>query len=158
MSRRKRSRKRLPGPDSVYNSYLVSLLSLRVLKNGKKKLADHIVYKALELISEKTSSDGLITLEKAVQNVSPIVELKPKRIGGATYQVPIEVKRLRATNLALKWLLRYSRERAGKNMSFKLARELMDASKGIGSSIRRREEVHRMAEANKAFSYFKARK
>lgn len=158
MSRRKRSRKRLPGPDSIYNSYLVSLLSLRVLKSGKKKLADRIVYQALEFISEKTNTEGLMTLEKAVQNVSPIVELKPKRIGGATYQVPIEVKRLRATNLALKWLLRYSRERSGKSMAFKLARELMDASKGIGSSIRRREEVHRMAEANKAFSYFKARK
>jgi small subunit ribosomal protein S7 len=158
MSRRKRSRKRLPGPDSVYNSYLVSLLSLRVLKNGKKTVADRIVYKALEFISEKTNAEGLITLEKAIQNVSPVVELKPKRIGGATYQVPIEVKRLRATNLALKWLIRYSRERSGKNMSFKLARELMDASKGLGSSIRRREEVHRMAEANKAFSFFKTRK
>ncbi|MCU0349790.1 MAG: 30S ribosomal protein S7 [Flavobacterium sp.] len=158
MSRRKRVKKRLPGPDPIYKSYLVSLLSLRVLKSGKKQLAERIVYKALEYVKQKTDLEGLITLEKAVQNISPIVELKPKRIGGATYQVPIEVKRLRATNLALKWLLKYSRERSGKNMSFKLARELMDASKGIGNSIRRREEVHRMAEANKAFSFFRSKK
>ena len=158
MSRRKRIKKRLPGPDPIYNSYLVSLLSLRVLKSGKKQLAERIVYRALDYVKQKTNVEGLVTLEKAVQNVSPIVELKPKRIGGATYQVPIEVKRLRATNLALKWILKFSRDRSGKNMSFKLARELMDASKGIGNSIRRREEVHKMAEANKAFSFFKTKK
>jgi small subunit ribosomal protein S7 len=116
------------------------------------------VYTALDYIKQKTNLEGLITLEKAVQNVSPVVELKPKRIGGATYQVPIEVKKLRATNLALKWLLKYSRDRSGKNMSFKLARELMDASKGVGNSIRRKEEIHKMAEANKAFSFFKSKK
>ena len=118
MSRRKRSQKRLPGLDPVYNSYLVSLLSLRVLKSGKKKLAHRTVYKALDLISEKTSGPGLMILEKAVHKVSPVVELKPKRIGGSTYQVPIEVKPLRATNLALKWLLKYSRDRSGEEYGF----------------------------------------
>ena len=158
MSRRKRSKKRLPGPDPLYNSYLVNLFILRVLKNGKKKIAQKILYQALSYIQEKTSADGLITLERAVKNVSPIVELKPRRVGGAIYQVPVEIKGLRATNLALRWLIRFSRERSGKDMSTKLARELMDAAKGIGSSIRRKEEVHRMAEANRAFSYFRTRK
>jgi len=158
MSRRRRSQKRLPTPDPVYQSYLISLLTLRVLKSGKKSLAEKIVYKALDYIQEKTNNEGLVVLEKAVLNVSPIVELKPRRIGGATYQVPLEVKKLRATNLALNWILKFAKDRSGKTMSLKLARELLDASKGIGNSIRRREEVHRMAEANKAFSFFKTKK
>jgi len=155
MSRRKRSKKRFPEADPVYNSYLVSLLTLRILQNGKKAFAQRLVYQAFDLLQQKTNLDALIILEKAIKNVSPVVELKAKRVGGATYQVPIEVKNFRATNLALKWIIKFSRERSGKNMSIKLAREILDASKGLGNSIRKKEEVHRMAEANKAFSYFK---
>ena len=155
MSRLKISKKRFPEADPVYNSYLVSLLTLRLLQDGKKALAQRLVYQAFDLLQQKTNLDALIILEKAIKNVSPVVELKAKRVGGATYQVPIEVKNFRATNLALKWIIKFSRERSGKNMSIKLAREILDASKGLGNSIRKKEEVHRMAEANKAFSYFK---
>lgn len=155
MSRRKRSKKRFPQVDPVYNSYLVSLLLLRILQSGKKTLAQKLVYEAFDLIQQKTNLDAIILLEKAVKNVSPVVELKAKRVGGATYQVPIPVKKFRATHLALKWIIKYSRERSGKSMSIKLAREILDASKGSGNSIRKKEETHKMAEANKAFSYFK---
>ena len=155
MSRRKRSTKRFPQPDQVYNSYLVNLLMLRILKSGKKSVAQRIVYTAFDLLQQKTNLDALILLEKAVKNVSPVVELKSKRVGGATYQVPKEVKTLRATNLALKWIIKFARDRAGKNMPIKLAKEILDASKGIGNSVRKKEETHKMAEANKAFSFFR---
>jgi small subunit ribosomal protein S7 len=155
MSRRKRSTKRFPQPDQVYNSYLVNLLMLRILKSGKKSVAQRIVYTSFDLLQQKTNLDALILLEKAVKNVSPVVELKAKRVGGATYQVPKEVKTLRATNLALKWIIKFARDRAGKNMSIKLAKEILDASKGLGNSVRKKEETHKMAEANKAFSFFR---
>nr|YP_010330301.1 ribosomal protein S7 [Rhodella violacea]UNJ18017.1 ribosomal protein S7 [Rhodella violacea] len=155
MSRRNTSQKRIIVPDPIYKSRLVSILIVRLLKNGKKALAQRIIYNTLEIIQERTSSDPLNLLEKAVRNVTPLVEVKARRVGGSTYQVPIEVKAYRGTNLALRWIARYAKERSGKNMALKLANELIDASNESGSSIRKREETHRMAEANKAFAHYR---
>lgn len=155
MSRRSKTKKNLSIPDAIYQSRLVTMLTVRILKHGKKELAQRLVYKALELIRERTSSDPLAVLEKAIRNVTPVVEVKARRIGGSTYQVPIEVRAYRGTNLALRWITRFSRERSGKNMALKLANELMDAANESGSSIRKKEETHRMAEANKAFSHYR---
>nr|YP_010336381.1 ribosomal protein S7 [Goniotrichopsis reniformis]UNJ14787.1 ribosomal protein S7 [Goniotrichopsis reniformis] len=155
MSRRSTIKKRLSIPDAIYASRLVSMLTMRILKHGKKGLAQKLVYQSLDLIHEKTSSDPLAVLEKAVRNVTPVVEVKARRIGGSTYQVPIEVRAYRGTNLALRWITRFARERSGKNMAMKLANELMDAANESGNSIRKKEETHRMAEANKAFSHYR---
>mmetsp|Transcript_28596 Transcript_28596/g.71770 ORF Transcript_28596/g.71770 Transcript_28596/m.71770 type:complete len:157 (+) Transcript_28596:469-939(+) len=155
MSRRNTAQKRIIVPDPIYKSRLVSILIVRLLKNGKKALAQRIIYNTLEIIQERTSSDPLNLLEKAVRNVTPLVEVKARRVGGSTYQVPIEVKAYRGTNLALRWIARYAKERSGKNMALKLANELIDASNESGSSIRKREETHRMAEANKAFAHYR---
>lgn len=134
MSRRNTSQKRIIVPDPIYKSRLVSILIVRLLKNGKKALAQRIIYNTLEIIQERTSSDPLNLLEKAVRNVTPLVEVKARRVGGSTYQVPIEVKAYRGTNLALRWIARYAKERSGKNMALKLANELIDASNESGSS------------------------
>nr|YP_010338518.1 ribosomal protein S7 [Rhodaphanes brevistipitata]UNJ18468.1 ribosomal protein S7 [Rhodaphanes brevistipitata] len=155
MSRRSTIKKKLAAPDAIYKSRLVSMLTVRILKHGKKGLAQKLVYQALDIIYEKTSSDPLVILEKAIRNVTPIVEVKARRVGGSTYQVPIEVRAYRGTNLALRWITRFSRDRAGKNMAIKLANELMDAANENGNSIRKKEETHRMAEANKAFSHYR---
>nr|YP_009296906.1 ribosomal protein S7 [Bangiopsis subsimplex]AOM66249.1 ribosomal protein S7 [Bangiopsis subsimplex]ARO90389.1 30S ribosomal protein S7 [Bangiopsis subsimplex] len=155
MSRRTTTKKHLATPDAIYQSRLVSMLTVRILRHGKKGLAQKLVYKALDIIYEKTSSDPLTVLEKAIRNVTPVVEVKARRIGGSTYQVPIEVRAYRGTNLALRWITRFSRERSGKNMALKLANELMDAANESGNSLRKKEETHRMAEANKAFSHYR---
>ena len=155
MSRRNIAKKRFPEPDSVYNSYLVSLLTARILKSGKKNLAQNIVTAAFEIIEQKTNQDPLLIFEKAIKNASPIVEVKARRIGGSTYQVPIEVSAFRATNLALRWILTYSKQRGGRSMAIKLANEIIDASKETGNSMRRKEQTHKMAEANKAFAHFR---
>nr|QCI09089.1 ribosomal protein S7 [Inkyuleea mariana] len=155
MSRRNIAKKRLIFPDPIYNSKLISMLSVRILKNGKKGLAQKIVYKALEIIKEKTSNDPLETLEKAIRNATPLVEVKARRVGGSTYQVPIEVRAYRGTNLALRWITKFATSRSGKNMAFKLANEILDASNESGNTIRKREETHRMAEANKAFAHYR---
>ena len=155
MSRRSTTIKKLVVPDAIYKSRLVTMLTVRILKHGKKGLAQRLVYRALDIIYEKTSSDPLVVLEKAIRNVTPVVEVKARRIGGSTYQVPIEVRAFRGTNLALRWIIRFSRERSGKNMAMKLASELIDAANESGNSIRKREETHRMAEANKAFSHYR---
>ena len=155
MSRRSTIKKYLASPDAIYKSRLVTMLIVRILKHWKKGLAQKIIYQALDIIFEKTSSDPLIVLEKAIRNVTPVVEVKARRIGGSTYQVPIEVRAYRGTNLALRWITRFARERSGKNMALKLANEIMDAANEIGSSIRKKEETHRMAEANKAFSHYR---
>jgi len=155
MSRRNISKKRFPQSDSVYNSFLVSLLIARILKAGKKNVAKHIVYQAFDIIKKKTEKDPLEVFEKAICNASPLVEVKAKRVGGSTYQVPIEVSGFRATNLSLRWLLRYSRQRVGRNMAVKLANEIMDTSNEIGNTIKKKEETHKMAEANKAFAHFR---
>jgi small subunit ribosomal protein S7 len=155
MSRRNNSRREFPAPDPIYNSFLISLLISRILKSGKKTLATKIIQETFEIIQERTSSDPMQIFEKAVKNASPVVEVKATRIGGSTYQVPMEVSRFRATNLSLRWMVKFARERTGRTMPIKLANEFIDASNGIGNSIRKKEETHRMAEANKAFAHLR---
>ena len=155
MSRRTTAKKRLAVPDPIYNSRLVSMLTVRILQQGKKHLAQRIIYQALDIIKERTGEDALTILENAIRKVTPLVEVKAKRIGGSTYQVPLEVRAFRGTNLALRWITKYSKEHSGKSMAMKLANELMDAVNETGNSIRKREEVHKMAEANKAFAHYR---
>lgn len=155
MSRRNISKKRFPQPDSIYNSYLVSLLITRILKSGKKTIATNIVYEAFEIIKKKTDQNPLKIFEQAIQKSSPIVEVKARRIGGSTYQVPVEVSRFRATNLSLRWIIRYADLRVGRSMSIKLANEIIDTANEIGNTIKKKEETHKMAEANKAFAHFR---
>jgi len=155
MSRRNISKKRFPEPDPTYNSYLVSLLVTRILKSGKKNLAQNIVNGAFEIIRTKTNEDPLVIFEKAIKNASPIVEVKARRIGGSTYQVPVEVNGFRATNLSLRWIIRYAKQRVGRTMSIKLASEIIDTANDIGNTIKKKEETHKMAEANKAFAHFR---
>ena len=155
MSRRNISKKRFPEADSIYNSYLVNLLITRILKSGKKTIAKTIVYDAFDIIKKKTKEDPLVIFEKAIRNASPIVEVKARRVGGSTYQVPVEVSGFRATNLSLRWILRYSTQRVGRSMSIKLANEIIDTANDIGNTIKKKEETHRMAEANKAFAHFR---
>nr|WAJ57541.1 ribosomal protein S7 [Actinocyclus sp. (in: diatoms)] len=155
MSRRNVAKKRFPEADPVYNSYLVSLLITRILKSGKKNLAQNIVISAFEIIRTKTNQDPLLIFEKAIKNASPVVEVKARRIGGSTYQVPVEVSGFRATNLSLRWIIQYARQRVGRTMAIKLASEIIDTANEIGNTIKKKEETHRMAEANKAFAHFK---
>jgi len=155
MSRRTTVHKRSVTPDSVYNSRLVSMLSRRLMRSGKKSLSQRIVYDAFKLVSERTGADPIEVFEKAVRNATPLVEVKARRVGGATYQVPMEVRTDRGTALALRWLIQFSRQRSGRSMSSKLANELMDAANETGNAIRKREETHRMAEANKAFAHYR---
>ena len=155
MSRRNISKKRLPPIDSTYNSYLVSLLIHRILKSGKKTIAQNLVNGAFDIIKVKTKENPLIIFEKAIKNASPRVEVKARRIGGSTYQVPIEVNTFRATNLSLRWIIQYARQRVGRNMSIKLANEIIDTANETSNSIKKKEETHKMAEANKAFAHFR---
>nr|AFR24798.1 30S ribosomal protein S7 [uncultured Pelagomonas] len=155
MSRRKIIKKRFPKPDPVYNNYLVSILVSRLIKDGKKTLAQNIVCDALDIIAYKTESDPIEVFEQAVKNVTPLVEVKARRFGGATYQVPMEVTSFRGTNLALRWIVKASRSRTGKTIALKLAAELMDASKNSGDAMRKKQDTHKMAEANKAFAHFR---
>jgi len=155
MSRRNRAPRTLAQPDSIYNSRLVTLLISRILLSGKKSLAQKIVYKSLELISLKTEENPILVLEKAVKNVTPQVEVKARRVGGSTYQVPIEIRAYRGTNISLKWITEFARARSGKSMSIKLANEIIDAAKESGNAMRRKEQTHKMAEANKAFAHFR---
>jgi small subunit ribosomal protein S7 len=127
----------------------------RIMRSGKKSIAYRIVYDAMKTIEERTGNDPLETFEKAIKNATPLVEVKGRRVGGATYQVPMEVKSDRGTALAMRWLINFSRQRPGKTMAMKLANELMDAANETGGSIRKREETHRMAEANKAFAHYR---
>ena len=155
MSRRTTAKKRLAVPDPIYNSRLVSMLTVRILQEGKKHLAQRIIYKALDIVKEKTGEEPLNVLETAIRKVTPLVEVKAKRIGGSKYQVPMEVRAFRGTNLALRWITKFSRERSVKTMAIKLANELVDSANETGNSIRKREETHRMAEANKAFAHYR---
>ena len=155
MSRRTVIQKRPIPSDPVYNSRLVTMMVRRIMKSGKKSLASRIVYDAFKTIEQRTGSDPLETFEKAVRNVTPLVEVKARRVGGATYQVPMEVRSDRGTALALRWLIHFARQRSGRTMVNKLANELMDAANETGSAIRKREETHRMAEANKAFAHYR---
>ena len=141
--------------DPVYGSPLVSQLVNKILVGGKKSTAERIVYGALEGAREKTGTDPVITLKRALDNVKPTLEVKSRRVGGATYQVPIEVKGTRSTTLALRWLVSYSRGRREKTMTERLMNELLDASNGLGASVKRREDTHKMAESNKAFAHYR---
>ncbi|HEY9879638.1 MAG TPA: 30S ribosomal protein S7 [Leptolyngbyaceae cyanobacterium] len=155
MSRRTAAQKRTVPPDSVYNSRLVSMMSRRLMRSGKKSVANRVVYGALNVVGERTGSDPLELFEQAVRNTTPLVEVKARRVGGATYQVPMEVRSERGVALALRWLTQYSRQRPGKTMALRLANELMDAANETGGAVRKREETHRMAEANKAFAHYR---
>ena len=155
MSRRSRAQRKLANPDPIYNSRLVTLLISRVLQAGKKSLAQKIVYGALEIISTKTEENPVLLLEKAVKNVTPRVEVKARRVGGSTYQVPIEIRAYRGTNISLKWITEFARARSGKSMAIKLSNEIIDAAKESGNSVRRKEQTHKMADANKAFAHFR---
>ena len=141
--------------DPVYASPLVSQLVNKVLLDGKKSTAERIVYSALEGCRDKTGNDPVITLKRALDNVKPTLEVKSRRVGGATYQVPVEVKAGRATTLALRWLINYSRARREKTMTERLMNEILDASNGLGASVKRREDMHKMAESNKAFAHYR---
>jgi small subunit ribosomal protein S7 len=155
MSRRTEIKKRPIPSDSVYNSRLVTMMVRRIMHSGKKSTANRIIYGAFDMIKERTGGEPIEVFEKAVKNATPLVEVKARRVGGATYQVPMEVKADRGTALALRWLIQFSRARAGKSMAGKLANELMDAANSTGGAIRKREETHRMAEANKAFAHYR---
>ena len=141
--------------DPVYNSPIVTALINRVLLHGKRSTAESIVYDALEGCRKKTDVDPLITLKRALENIKPAVEVRSRRVGGATYQVPVEVKAGRSTTLALRWLIDYSRSRREKSMAERLMNELIDASNGLGAAVKRREDTHKMAEANKAFAHYR---
>lgn len=155
MSRRTVIQKRPIPPDSVYNSRLVTMMARRIMRSGKKSVASRIIYDAFKTIEQRTGTDPIVVFEQAVKNATPLVEVKARRVGGATYQVPVEVRSDRGTALALRWLIQFARQRTGKSMAGKLANELMDASNQTGSAIRKREETHRMAEANKAFAHYR---
>jgi small subunit ribosomal protein S7 len=155
MSRRTAAEKRLVPPDPTYNSRLISMIVRRIMRSGKKSIATRIVYDALKIIEQRTGAEPLETFEKAIRNATPLVEVKARRVGGATYQVPMEVRPDRGVALAMRWLINYSRARAGRNMAQRLANELMDAANETGSAIKKREETHRMAEANKAFAHYR---
>ncbi len=141
--------------DPVYGSPLVTSLINKVLLSGKRSVAERIVYGALEGARDKSGADPVITLKRALDNVKPTLEVKSRRVGGATYQVPIEVKPGRANTLALRWLIQYSRARREKTMTERLMNELLDASNGLGASVKRREDTHKMAESNKAFAHYR---
>jgi small subunit ribosomal protein S7 len=143
-------------PDPIYRSVLVTQVVNKVLLRGKRSVAEHIVYDALEVVKDKTASPEPVTiLKRAVENVKPALEVKSRRVGGATYQVPVEVRPRRANTLAIRWLVGYSRQRREKTMAERLANEVMDAANGIGSSVKRREDMHKMAESNKAFAHYR---
>lgn len=152
MSRRRKSKKRNITEDPIYNSVLVSMLINKILLKGKKSLAQNILYESMKNIKEITQQDPLEILKKAIGNSAPVVEVKSRRVGGATYQVPIEVKNERGNSLAIKFIVRSARKRSGKNMITKLGNEIIDASNNIGNSVKKKEEIHKMAEANKAFT------
>ena len=141
--------------DPVYGSQLVTQLVNKVLLDGKKSLAERIVYGALEQARDKTGTDPVVTLKRAMDNVKPALEVRSRRVGGATYQVPVDVKPGRSTTLALRWLVSYSRQRREKTMTERLMNELLDASNGLGASVKRREDTHKMAESNKAFAHYR---
>jgi small subunit ribosomal protein S7 len=142
-------------PDPIYRSVLVTQFVNKVLVRGKRSLAERTVYSALDLIKDKTGTEPVATLKRAMENVKPQLEVKSRRVGGATYQVPVEVRPRRATTLAIRWLVGYSRQRREKTMAERLANELMDAANSTGSSVKRKDDVHKMAESNKAFAHYR---
>jgi small subunit ribosomal protein S7 len=155
MSRRGRIAKRMPSPDPIYNSVLATRFINVMMIEGKKTLAERIFYGALDNAAAKIGREPHEVFQKAIQNVRPLIEVKPRRVGGATYQVPVEVKAERGTALAIRWLIANARKRSGKSMIDKLAGEFNDAATGVGASVKKREDTHKMAEANKAFAHYR---
>jgi small subunit ribosomal protein S7 len=141
--------------DPVHQSVLVTQLVNKILVDGKKNTAERIVYEALDTVAQKTGGDALTALKRAIDNVRPQLEVKSRRVGGATYQVPVEVRPRRATTLSIRWLVGYARQRRERTMAARLANEILDASNGIGASVKRREDMHKMAESNKAFAHYR---
>jgi len=141
--------------DPVYNSVLVTQMINKILVRGKRQLAEKIVYAALEGCRDKSGTDPVVTLKRALDNVKPTLEVRSRRVGGATYQVPVEVRPSRATTLGLRWMVQYSRARREKTMVERLMNELLDASNGLGAAVKRREDTHKMAESNKAFAHYR---
>ncbi len=142
-------------PDPVYKSVLVTQLINKVLSRGKRGLAERIVYEALNTVADKTGNEALTVLKRAFENVRPQLEVKSRRVGGATYQVPVEVRQRRATTLAIRWVVGYARSRREKTMAQRLAMEILDASNGVGLSVKKRDDTHKMAESNKAFAHYR---
>jgi small subunit ribosomal protein S7 len=155
MPRRTHGFRRQVTPDQKFNSVTVAMIINRMMHGGKKSTAQRMMYKALDIIEERTKREPLEVLDQALRNVTPAVEVKPTRVGGSTYQVPTEVPHYRAVTLAMRWILDNSRSRGGRDIAEKLAAELMDAANGQGASVKKKEDTHRMAEANRAFAHFK---
>ena len=155
MPRRAAAVRREVQPDAKYNNRLVTQLINKVLLDGKKSVAEGIVYGAFDIVAEKTGQDALTVFKKAMDNIRPTLEVKPKRVGGATYQVPMEVNSRRATTLAIRWMVDFSRKRKENTMKERLAAEIMDAAENTGASIKRREDLYKMAESNRAFSHYR---
>ena len=153
--RKRRATKRDVLADPIYNSKLVTKLINQIMQDGKKGTAQKILYNAFDMIKEKTNQDPMEVFEKAMENIKPALEVKSRRVGGANYQVPIEVKPARSQALALRWLVNYSRLRGGHTMAENLANEIIDASNGVGAAVKKREDTHKMAEANKAFAHYR---
>ena len=155
MSRKGPAPRRIPRPDAVYGSRLVSRIINQIMRKGKKSTAERVVYGALAEVAERTKQDPLVSLEQALRQVMPTLEVRPRRVGGATYQVPIEVRPVRRLALGIRWIVQSARARTGRGMMEKLAAEVVDAAAGQGSSVKKREDTHRMAEANRAFAHYR---
>ncbi|NOR53400.1 MAG: 30S ribosomal protein S7 [Candidatus Aminicenantes bacterium] len=155
MPRRGTIKKRKLQPDHFYNSTLISKFINTILKKGKKSVAERIVYRSMERVNQKSKEDPLKMFEKAVENVRPVLETKSRRVGGATYQVPVEVLLNRSISLAIRWLIRFARDRAGKSMEEKLSAEIIDAVNNRGGAVKKREDIHKMAESNRAFAHYR---
>ena len=153
--RKRRAVKRDVLPDALYKSKVVTKLINQIMVDGKKGTAQRIVYDAFDMIKEKTGEDAMVVFERAMENIKPALEVKSRRVGGANYQVPVEVKETRKQTLAFRWLAQYARLRNGHTMAEKLANEIIDASNGIGASVKKKEDTHKMAEANKAFAHYR---
>ena len=153
--RKRRAVKRDVLPDPLYNSKVVTKLVNHIMKDGKKGTAQKIIYNAFDIVKEKTGEEAMVVFEKAMNNIKPALEVKSRRVGGANYQVPVEVKPDRAQALAFRWLAQYARLRNGHSMAENLANEIIDASNGTGASVKKKEDTHKMAEANKAFAHYR---
>ena len=153
--RRTKPEKRVVQPDIRYNSVTVQFIINRFMKNGKKSLANRLMYDAMDMVQKKTGRDAMEVLDEALKNVGPIMEVRPRRVGGATYQVPMEVPAHRRMTLAMRWIIEAARKRTGRSFSEKLAGEILDAASSQGAAYKKREEAHRMAEANRAFSHYR---
>ena len=153
--RRKQAEKRIVSPDPVYNDQMVARFINTVMLDGKKSVAQQLVYGAFDVIEERTGERGIEVFRKAINNVAPLVEVRSRRVGGATYQVPVEVRPDRRTALAFRWIIQYSRTRSDKSMANRLANEILSASRGEGGAVKKKDDTHRMAEANKAFAHFR---